>query len=104
MKTHELPVPDQKKVFAAFTARNTPSIAERGLEEFIHTSAAGYVGYYEANGCVIMAQCGDVERDRQAHETVQRLHPDRVVIQLTSDGIASGGGTIHCATQQQPAT
>ncbi|MFE6065982.1 agmatine/peptidylarginine deiminase [Streptomyces sp. NPDC056525] len=104
LTTHTLPVPDQAKVFQAFTARNTPSITARGLEEFILTSAAGYVGYYEANGCVIMAQCGDVERDRQAHQTVQRLYPDRVVIQITSDGIASGGGTIHCATQQQPAT
>ncbi|MFE4264332.1 agmatine/peptidylarginine deiminase [Streptomyces sp. NPDC056883] len=102
LKTHELPVPDQKKVFTAFAARNTPSITERGLEEFILTSAAGYVGYYEANGCVIMAQCGDVDLDRQAYKTVQGLYPDRTVIQITSDGIASGGGTMHCATQQQP--
>ncbi|MFD7561510.1 agmatine deiminase family protein, partial [Streptomyces sp. NPDC059835] len=36
---------------------------------FILTSAAGYVGYYDANGCVITAQCGHVERDRQAYDT-----------------------------------
>ena len=28
-------------------------------------------------------------------------YPGRAVIQIATDGIANGGGTIHCATQQQ---
>lgn len=102
LATHTLPVPDQTRVYASFTARNTLPITDRSLEEFTLTTAAGYIGYYEANGCIVMAQYGDSRHDMQAFETVQRWYPDRTVIQMTTDGITSGGGTIHCSTQQQP--
>ncbi|MEY4909848.1 MAG: hypothetical protein RL260_3566, partial [Pseudomonadota bacterium] len=31
------------------------------------------------------------------------LFPTREVVQLNIDGIAAGGGGIHCTTQQEPA-
>lgn len=65
--------------------------------------AAGYVGFYLANNCVLMAQFGDPAADRAAFETLADLYPDRVIMQIPTDGLANGGGTIHCATQQQPA-
>ena len=68
-------------------------------EEF----AAGYIGYYVCNDAVIMQQFGDRNADEQARTTLARAFPDRKIIQLDMDGIAAGGGSIHCATQQQPA-
>lgn len=65
--------------------------------------AAGYIGYYLCNGAVIMQKFGDPEMDQNAKEILAELFPDRVIEQLAIDGIASGGGSIHCATQQEPA-
>jgi agmatine deiminase len=64
--------------------------------------AAGYLNYYVCNGAVIAPQFGDAEADGTAKEALQRLFPDRDVVQVAIDGIAAGGGGIHCATQQQP--
>ncbi|WP_448107213.1 agmatine deiminase family protein [Pseudomonas azerbaijanoccidentalis] len=100
---HPLPLPRSKKIYESFKARNAQlPITERSLEEFIETTAPGYVGYTHGNGCIIMGQFGDAERDLIAFNTLQALYPDHVVIQISTDGLASGGGTIHCATQQQP--
>lgn len=102
---HSLPVPRIEEVYKAFQSRDSElSITERSLEEFILTTAPGYVGYYYANGAIIMGQFGDVEADLAAFETLRSLHPDHVVIQISTDGLASGGGTIHCATQEEPSS
>ncbi|GAA1480806.1 agmatine deiminase family protein [Gordonia sinesedis] len=65
--------------------------------------AAGYINFYVCNGAVIAPEFGDPEADRAARDTLQRLFADREIVQLNIDGIAAGGGGIHCATQQQPA-
>ncbi|MCC7055648.1 MAG: agmatine deiminase family protein [Gemmatimonadaceae bacterium] len=65
--------------------------------------AAGYIGYYVCNGAVIMQEFGDARADLAAKRAVQRAFPDRVIEQIAIDGIAAGGGSIHCATQQEPA-
>ena len=64
--------------------------------------AAGYIGYYVCNGAVIMQEFGDREADLAARKTLQNAYPDREVVQIPIDGIAAGGGSIHCATQQEP--
>lgn len=64
--------------------------------------AAGYIGYYLCNGAVIMQGFGDIAADKAAKQTLQKMYPERIVEQLRIDGIAAGGGSIHCATQQQP--
>lgn len=102
---HSLPTPRIEQVYAAYAARNTEHvITERTLEEFILTTAPGYVGYAHANGAIILGQFGDAENDLLAFQAIQALYPDNVVVQISTDGLASGGGTIHCATQEQPAT
>ena len=63
--------------------------------------AAGYLGYYLCNGAVILQQFGDKFADENARKILQKAFPNRVIEQLVIDGIASGGGSIHCATQQQ---
>ena len=64
--------------------------------------AAGYIGFYVCNGAVIMQEFGDTQADRAARQAVQRAFPDREVVQLNIDAITAGGGSIHCATQQEP--
>lgn len=68
-----------------------------GTEDF----AAGYVGYYVCNGAVILQKFGDRKADKTAKEKLAEVFPDHVIEQIAIDGIASGGGSIHCATQQE---
>lgn len=65
--------------------------------------ASGYIGFYVCNGAVIMQEFGDKSADEAARAAVQTAFPDRKIEQLNVDGIAAGGGSIHCATQQEPA-
>ncbi|MGW6375236.1 agmatine deiminase family protein [Rhodococcus sp. NPDC055112] len=64
--------------------------------------AAGYINFYVCNGAVIAPEFGDLEADSAARATLGRLFPDRQVVQINIDGIAAGGGGIHCTTQQEP--
>jgi agmatine deiminase len=64
--------------------------------------AAGYINFYVCNGGVIMPEFGDPEADVAARDTLQELFPEHEIVQLNIDGIAAGGGGIHCATQQEP--
>ncbi|MEM6883960.1 MAG: agmatine deiminase family protein [Verrucomicrobiota bacterium] len=65
--------------------------------------AAGYIGYYVCNGAVLVQEFGDEQQDQKSQEILQQVYPDRDIIALNVDGIAAGGGSIHCATQQEPA-
>ena len=65
--------------------------------------AAGYVGFYVCNGAVIAQEFGDPKADKAALVTLEKTFPGRQVLQLNCDALAAGGGTIHCATQQEPA-
>ncbi|MGH1540397.1 MAG: agmatine deiminase family protein [Arenicella sp.] len=64
--------------------------------------AAGYVGYYVCNEAIIMQKFGDEKADTAAREKIAEVFPEHNIEQLSIDGIASGGGSIHCATQQEP--
>jgi agmatine deiminase len=64
--------------------------------------AAGYINFYVCNGAVIMPEFGDKKADLAAKNALARLFPNRKVVQINIDGIAAGGGGIHCATQQEP--
>ncbi|MCG6497992.1 agmatine/peptidylarginine deiminase [Kitasatospora sp. A2-31] len=64
---------------------------------------SSYTNYYTVNGAVIAPQFGDGYADGVARAVLQAAHPDRRIVQVGIDSIASGGGGIHCATQSQPA-
>jgi agmatine deiminase len=64
--------------------------------------AAGYINFYVCNGAVIAPEFGDHKADLAAKHALQRLFPEREIVQINIDGIAAGGGGIHCATQQEP--
>ena len=65
--------------------------------------AAGYINFYVCNGAVLLPEFGDSRTDTAARQKLQQLFPDRDIVQINIDGIAAGGGGIHCATQQEPA-
>ncbi|GAA2814762.1 agmatine deiminase family protein [Kitasatospora paracochleata] len=73
-------------------------IGDRG-KDFLAT----YLNYYVVNGGVIVPRFGDRAADDRAAGILADLHPGRKVTQVSIDHIASGGGGIHCSTQQQPA-
>ena len=64
--------------------------------------AAGYINFYVCNGAVIAPEFGDPRTDASARCELQRAFPGREVVQINIDGIAAGGGGIHCTTQQEP--
>ena len=64
--------------------------------------APGYLGFYLVNGAMIMQKFGDKKADALAQETLKALFPNRQIQAIATDALASGGGTIHCATQQIP--
>jgi agmatine deiminase len=59
------------------------------------------VNSYLANGAVIVPGYG-YEHDAAAVETYARLYPDREIVQVPIHHLATGGGGVHCVTQQQP--
>jgi agmatine deiminase len=61
-----------------------------------------YVNFYIANGGIVAPSFG-VPGDARARAVIQAAFPDREVVQIDVTGLASGGGGIHCITQQQPA-
>ena len=64
--------------------------------------AAEYINFYVCNGAVIAPEFGDKYADAAAKSQLKQLFPNRDIVQLNIDGIAAGGGGIHCATQQEP--
>lgn len=68
----------------------------------VNNFAPGYIGYYACNDAIIMQKFGDAKADKNALNIIQKQFPNRTIEQIAIDAIASGGGTIHCSTQQEP--
>jgi agmatine deiminase len=64
---------------------------------------ASYANFYIANSVVLVPIFGKAN-DAQALEILQRLFADRRVVGINCEPLVWGMGTIHCVTQQQPAT
>ncbi|WP_445361632.1 agmatine/peptidylarginine deiminase [Microbulbifer sp. EKSA005] len=78
---------------------DTPEIINErfGTRDF----AAGYIGYYICNGAIISQKFGDKNADAKARAILQEAFPNHNIEQIAIDGIASGGGSVHCSTQQE---
>ena len=64
---------------------------------------ASYLNFYVGNRCVLVPTFNDL-RDRRALAVLARLFPEREVIGIHAVDLVLGLGTIHCLTQQEPAT
>ncbi len=63
--------------------------------------AASYVNFYISNGSVIVPQFGD-DNDLLALKIIGECFPERNVVGIMARDILTGGGNIHCITQQIP--
>jgi agmatine deiminase len=64
---------------------------------------ASYANFYIANNIVLVPTFND-SNDRVALTTLAALFPDREIIGIACRDLVLGLGTIHCMTQQQPAS
>jgi agmatine deiminase len=64
---------------------------------------ASYANFYIANKIVIVPTFND-PNDRVALNTLAKLFPTREVIGIACRDLVLGLGTLHCMTQQQPAS
>jgi agmatine deiminase len=64
---------------------------------------ASYANFYIANKIVIVPTFSD-PNDRVALNTLAGLFPDREVVGIACRDLVLGLGTLHCMTQQQPAS
>ncbi len=64
---------------------------------------ASYANFYIANKIVIVPIFND-PNDRDALNTLASLFPDREVVGIACRDLVLGLGTLHCMTQQQPAS
>jgi agmatine deiminase len=64
---------------------------------------ASYANFYIANKLVVVPVFNDAN-DRVALTTIAKLFPDREVVGVYCRDLVLGLGTIHCMTQQLPAS
>ena len=64
--------------------------------------AASYINFYIGNHYVLLPQFGD-EHDSLAFDILKECFPERDIIPIDARVILTGGGNIHCITQQIPA-
>lgn len=101
---HKLPLPD---IPVCITAEELEGYAfEEGedIREEGERLAASYVNFYFSNGAVVMPAFGgeNAASDRRAAEIMAKLCPERKILSVYARDILTGGGNIHCITQQIP--
>ena len=101
---HKLPIPDvpicvTKEELEGYCFEEGEDTREEG-----ERLAASYVNFYFSNGAVVMPEFGgeNKESDVRAQEIMKKLCPEREIIAVDARDILTGGGNIHCITQQIP--
>jgi agmatine deiminase len=73
----------------------------RVLDESGRVMPASYANFYICNACVVVPTYG-TPWDGEAVERVGALFPGRRAVGVDARAILTGGGALHCITQQQP--
>ena len=63
--------------------------------------AASYCNFLITNGCVVVPTF-DRPSDKEALSVFADLFPERRIVGLDACHLLTGGGTVHCISQQQP--
>lgn len=63
--------------------------------------AASYCNFLIANTCVVVPAFG-VPADAEARAILGKLFPTRRIVGLDAYALCTGGGTVHCISQQEP--
>ncbi|MFI9274291.1 agmatine/peptidylarginine deiminase [Kitasatospora sp. NPDC052896] len=64
---------------------------------------SSYLNFYIGDKGVYLPLFGDQQADERAREILKGHFPNREIVPIRIDTIASGGGGIHCSTHDQPA-
>ena len=104
IRVHKLPIPRvpilvTQEDLEGYTFEDGEDVREAG-----ERLAASYVNYYCANGAIVLPAFGgeNAASDAQAAAILAGLFPERRIISVYAREILTGGGNIHCITQQIP--
>lgn len=101
---HKLPIPDVPVCISEAEAAGFEFAEGEEIREAGERLAASYVNFYFSNDSVVMPAFGgeNAASDRRAAEILAKLCPERKIVQIPARAILTGGGNIHCITQQIP--
>ena len=86
------------RAFEVYTIEQPPATYLNG-----ERLTLSYINFYLANKGIVMPAFGHPAHDKAAYELFVRLFPDYEITQIDALDIFTGGGGLHCITQQEPA-
>ncbi len=101
LKVRKLPIPKQPICITPEDLEGYEFEEGEDFREVGERLAASFINFYIANDCVLVPQFGD-ENDQPALEIIGECFPDREIVGIYARDILTGGGNIHCITQQIP--
>lgn len=101
LKVHKLPIPAVPQTIREEDLEGFTFEEGEDFREIGERLAASYVNFYIGNRAVLVPQFGDLN-DNIAVEMLKNLFPDREIVPVYARDILTGGGNIHCITQQIP--
>lgn len=106
-ENHRRSVDNMERLELAGAARGALKVVKlpypRAVEMSGERLPASYANFYVANGVVLVPTFND-RNDRVALHTLASLFPTREVIGIHAVDLVWGLGTLHCLTQQEPAS
>lgn len=101
---HKLPIPDVPVCIREDEVGGYDFEDGEDMREAGERLAASYVNFYISNNAVVMPVFGEenTASDKRAEVILQKLFPTRKIITVPARAILTGGGNIHCITQQIP--
>ncbi|MBL7745758.1 MAG: agmatine deiminase family protein, partial [Chitinophagaceae bacterium] len=114
IKIYRIPMPEVTPLLYSFYTENVdmPEMQKFGfkLGDTIHrVPAASYVNFFVSNKVVLMPKYWkpgmseiQKQKDEEAKRLLQKLFPERKVVQIYTLTINRGGGGLHCMTHEQP--
>ncbi len=101
---HKLPIPDVPICVEEEDLKGY--VFEEGEEQrqVGERLAASYVNFYFSNDAIVLPQFGGPNQssDRRAISLMRQWNPSRRILPVAARDILTGGGNIHCITQQIP--
>lgn len=83
--------------FDVFTVEQPPATYLNG-----ERLTLSYINFYMANQGIVMPAFGYEKYDKAAKALFEKIFPNYHITQIEALDVFSGGGGIHCITQQQP--
>ena len=101
---HKLPIPEKHVYINEEDLKGYEFEKGEDEREVGERLAASYVNFYFSNEAVILPAFGgdNIYSDKKAKEILEKLCPERKIVQIPARDILLGGGNIHCITQQIP--